>query len=75
VAINDALRGFYVWADEANHRIDQRGWNEVNSIGSVLRGKSLDLDDADLAELDEGISRISNAHTLLDALVKRLERA
>jgi hypothetical protein len=25
VAVNDALRGFYVWADEMNHQIDARG--------------------------------------------------
>jgi hypothetical protein len=74
VAINDALRGFYVWADEMNHRMSRRASNEVMAVGRVLEGKSLDLDDADLAELDEGLSRIKNAHDRLDALVKRLAR-
>jgi hypothetical protein len=74
VAINDALRGFYVWTDEINHRIDRRGWAEVNAIGSVLRDKSLDLDDDDLAEVDEGLNRIKNAQDLLTALIERLER-
>jgi hypothetical protein len=40
----------------------------------VLQGKSLDLDDVDLAELDEGLSRIKNAQDHLAELIQRLGR-
>jgi hypothetical protein len=38
----------------------------------VLRGKGLDLDDEDVAELDEGLSRIGNAQEHLEKLIARL---
>lgn len=74
VAINDALRGFYVWADEMNHRMSRRSWAEVDAIGGELRGKGLDLDDEDVAELDEGLSRIGSAQEHLEKLIAGLRR-
>jgi hypothetical protein len=72
VSINDALRAFYVWADEANHKMSRRASNEVLAIGGVLEGKSLDLDDGDVGELDDGLSRIRNAQEHLTKLTERL---
>jgi hypothetical protein len=74
IGVTEALRGFYVWADQMNHRMSRRASAEFNAIGSVLRGKSLDLDDDDLVELDEGLSRIKNAQEHLEKLIARLGR-
>lgn len=75
VSVNDALRGFYVWADEMNGKMSRRAVAEFNSVGTVgFDGKTLTLDDNDLSELDEGLSRIENAQDLLAALTKRLGR-
>jgi hypothetical protein len=74
VHVNDALRGFYVWADEMNASMSDRASAEVIYVGSVVPAdrKTLDLDDEDLAELGEGLSRIRNAQDVLAELISRL---
>jgi hypothetical protein len=72
VDVNDALRGFYVWADEINATMSARASAETMSVGGLVRPKALALDDDDVTELDEGLSRIKNAQEHLGELIKRL---
>jgi hypothetical protein len=74
VAVNNALRGFYIWADHMNSQMLRRAQNEASAVGEVLFGKSLALGDEDVTELDEGISRIKNAQEKLAALTSELRR-
>lgn len=72
VGINDALRSFYVWADQLNWKFSARAAEEEHAVGLEFTGKGRTLDEADLAELDEGIGRVQNAQALLAALIARL---
>jgi hypothetical protein len=49
-----------------------REQNEYNSIAQEIQGKTLVLDDDDIAELQEGIDRIQNAHEHVLQLIARL---
>lgn len=77
VRVNSALRAFYVWADEMNGKMSKRAANEFSAIGSVVDIGEPTLHlvlDEDLAELDEGLSRIKNAQDALGELTMRLGR-
>ncbi len=70
----DALRGYYVWANNMNLEMQEREDTENNSVGQIFDSppKTLDLDDKDVAALDEGMSRIENAHMCLQTLIAAL---
>jgi hypothetical protein len=72
VAANDALRNFYIWADDMNAKMSERAAAEYRAIGTIMVGKTLTLDDEDLAELKEGGRKIANARAELNALIRRL---
>ena len=58
-----------------NMAMQTREKNEYNSIGQVIQGKTLVLDDEDVAELQKGMDRIQNAHERLQALITALTAA
>jgi hypothetical protein len=70
VDVNAALEGFYVWADQENGRMAERERSSEDSSGvsrfafNVLLGK----------ELQEGISRVTNAQEHLKARMAQLQR-
>jgi len=72
VTVNDALRAFYVWADELNGKLAARAAAEAKAIGLEFHGQGRDLDADDLRELDEGLRRVANAQSHLQSLTSRL---
>lgn len=75
VAINEALRGFYVWADEMNGKMSRRAAAEYSAVGTVqFDEQPTDLDAEAIAELDEGLGRVKNALEHLEPLIQRLTR-
>jgi hypothetical protein len=71
ITVNDALRGFYVWADELNGQLAARADAEATAIGMEFRGKGRALDSDDLEQLDEGLNRIQTAQAaLMDVAVE-----
>jgi hypothetical protein len=73
VAINEALRDFYVWTDEMNGKMARRGAAEYSAVGTVqVDLPTLDLDDDVISELDEGFRRVASAQEALAGLIERL---
>jgi Predicted nucleotide-binding protein containing TIR-like domain len=72
--VMDALRATYVWMHRKNIEMQERehaAWNAVGrQVDEPVPGLALDAND--LAELDEGMSRIMNAQDRLRALIEQL---
>jgi hypothetical protein len=69
--VNEALSGFYVWANEMNHHMSRVAAAEWNTVGAVASNELL-LGAETVVPAREGISRVTNAQEQLDALIKRL---
>jgi hypothetical protein len=71
--VNEALRGFYVWANEMNHHMSRVATEEWNAVGREIPSTSSPLLGADtVSPMREGISRVENAQERLGDLIKRL---
>jgi hypothetical protein len=57
-----------------NEEMAERAANEENSIGQWMHGRGLDLDDGDVADIEEGLSRIRNAQEHLQARIGQLSK-
>lgn len=70
--VMDALRGTYIWLHRKNIEMQRRDQAAWNSVGGVGEEPGLALSETDLAELEEGISRILAAQDRVRALIIEL---
>ena len=71
-----ALRGTYVWQHRKNiemHRREVAAWNAVGTTTALV--EDLGLDDDDVRDLDEGMSRIRDAQDRVERLIDDLAAA
>jgi len=74
--VMDALRGIYVWQHQKNKEMQRREAAAWNAIGTTVHlAKDLSLDDDDIRDLCEGMSRIMNAQEHLRQLFDELSGA
>lgn len=70
--VMDALRGTYIWLHRKNLEMQRREQAAWNAVGHAVDEPGLMLDAHDLAGLEEGMRRITNAQDRLRALIEKL---
>ena len=71
-----ALRGTYVWQHRKNVEMQRReasAWNAIGTTTALV--EDLSLNDSDIRDLDEGMSRIRDAQDHLERLIDALAKA
>jgi len=72
IAVNEALRDFYVLADQLNGQLRAHAGSEGAAIGFILRGRGRPLDGQDIAGLDEALTQNAAAQAVVRELAGKL---